>query len=40
MVDRDTSGAMCILCKGMCSSLFPSAMGGAVLEQAFKGHVL
>jgi hypothetical protein len=39
MVDRDTSGAMCILCKGMCS-LFPSAMGGALLEQAFKGHVL
>ena len=36
VVDRDTSGAVCILCKGLCT-LFRRAKGGKVLQQAFNG---
>ena len=39
VVDRDTSGAINMFCKGL-RAWFPSAPGGAVLDEAFAGRAL
>jgi hypothetical protein len=37
VVDRDTSGAVCMFCKGL-RAWFLSARGGEVLDEAFAGR--